>query len=142
MDHPSSPLTLLHDRIAGYGKENLEEMLHALAEGVRLVSEQDRLRIYLEDLTRGVLSCVYASGPLADEIRTVSFPIISREASVSSVFVSQFAAEFHLDTAAGPAFDRGFAERFAIGHSYRAGGDQSHVGHRRATFGAGAGAGD
>lgn len=95
MESLSSHLPLLRDQIVAYGKENLEEMLHLLAEGVRLVSGQDRIRIYLEDLTRGVLTCVHASGPLADEIREVSFPIISREASVSSVFVSQYATEFH-----------------------------------------------
>ncbi|BEH09578.1 MULTISPECIES: GPMC system transcriptional regulator [Geobacter] len=118
MESLSSHLPLLRDQIVAYGKENLEEMLHLLAEGVRLVSGQDRIRIYLEDLTRGVLTCVHASGPLADEIREVSFPIISREASVSSVFVSQYAAEFHYEPEGKHTFDRGFAERFAIGHSY------------------------
>lgn len=115
---PTPDLVLLRERIAGYGKENLEEMLHTLAEGVRLVSSQDRIRIYLEDLTRGVLSCVYASGPLAEEIRDVSFPIISREVAVSSVFVSQYAAEFRTDQSDASAFDNGFAERFAIGRSF------------------------
>ncbi|RNC73215.1 MAG: GAF domain-containing protein [Desulfuromonadales bacterium] len=118
MNDLNTQLNALRDRIAGFGKENLEEMLHALADGVRLVSEQDRLRIYLEDLTRGVLSCVYASGPLTDEIRQVSFPIISREISVSSVFASQYPAEFRHDSPGIGPFDSGFAERFAVGHSY------------------------
>ncbi|WP_298272770.1 GPMC system transcriptional regulator [Geobacter sp.] len=118
METPQPQLVACTERIAGYGKENLEEMLHALAEGVRLVTGQDRIRIYLEDLTRGVLACVYASGPLAGEIREVSFPIISRDATVSSVFVAQYATDLRHDPARGNTFDRGFAERFAIGTSY------------------------
>lgn len=117
MNTINAQLSHLRERVEGYGKENLEEMLYAVAEGVHLVSGQDRVRIYLEDLTSGVLSCVYASGPLADEIRSVSFPIISREATVSSVFVTQYPAEFRHSPASGSTFDNGFAERFAIGIS-------------------------
>ncbi|BDV43862.1 Fis family transcriptional regulator [Geotalea uraniireducens] len=114
----SSQLAALRERIAGYGKENLEEMLHAVAEGVRLVSGEERLRIYLEDLTRGVLSCVYASEPLAEAIREVSFPIISSDAVVSSVFVSQYAAEYRTTRDNPHRLDREFAQRFAIQSSY------------------------
>jgi len=62
----------LTDKIRTYDKENLDEMLFTAGEGVRLIAETDRVRIYLEDLTRGALSCVYASGPFADNLRPVA----------------------------------------------------------------------
>ena len=35
-------LTRLGDRIDSFGKENLDEMLHLVGEGARLVSSQER----------------------------------------------------------------------------------------------------
>lgn len=57
----------LRDKTKKYGKENLEEILFATAEGIRLISNRQRIRIYLEDLTGGVLSCVHVSGPWKKE---------------------------------------------------------------------------
>ena len=111
-------LARLLDRIAGFGKENLEEMLHSLAEGVKLVSGRDLVRVYLEDLTRGALSCAYASGPSAFEIREVTFPIVSPDAIVSAIFISRFPAEHNLADGESPSLDRMFAERFGIASSY------------------------
>ena len=82
-------LLALRDKIGTYGKENLEEILFVTAEGIRLVSDRQRIRIYLEDLTGGVLSCAHVSGPYADEIKGITFPIISRDALVSIVFATQ-----------------------------------------------------
>ena len=59
-------LARISDRIASFGKENLDEMLHMVGEGVRLISSVERVRIYLEDLTRGALSCAYSCGDFAD----------------------------------------------------------------------------
>ncbi len=67
-------VTNLRDKIRAYDKENLEEMLHAVAEGIRVLSGRDHVRIYLEDLTDGVLACAFASGRCAREWRAVSFP--------------------------------------------------------------------
>jgi len=111
-------LLKLSEKIAGFGKENLDEMLHTVAEGLRLVTEQERIRIYLEDLTKGALSCAYASGPFAGEIREATFPIISRDAIVSSVFVSQYPAEFRNAAKQNLSLDKGFAESFKIAASY------------------------
>jgi transcriptional regulator with GAF, ATPase, and Fis domain len=84
-----SNLLALRDKIGKYGKENLEEILFATAEAVRLVSARQRIRIYLEDLTGGVLSCAHVSGPYTDEIKKITFPIVSRDALVSIVFATQ-----------------------------------------------------
>jgi len=118
MENVTPQLVRILGRIAGYGKENLEEILHSLAEGVKLVSERERLRIYLEDLTRGALSCAYASGSFAAEIAEVTFPIVSPDAMVSAIFISRFPAEHNLADGETPALDRVFADRFGIVSSY------------------------
>jgi transcriptional regulator with GAF, ATPase, and Fis domain len=108
----------LQEKIAGFGKENLDEMLHIVAQGARLLTGSERIRIYLEDLTCGALSCAYASGPFAPEIVGLTFPIVSQDSMVSSIFISLFPAEY--DTADGevPFLDREFAARFGIACSY------------------------
>ena len=118
MESTNTKLDRLLERIGGFGKENLEEMLHGLAEGVRLAAGRERVRIYLEDLTRGALSCAYASGPKAAEIAEVTFPIVSPDAMVSAIFISRFPAEQTLADGESPALDRVFADRFGIASSY------------------------
>ena len=78
----------LTDKIRAYDKENLDEMLFTAGEGMRIIAGTERVRIYLEDLTRGALSCVYASGPFAAEIKEITFPIISRQSLVSRVLMT------------------------------------------------------
>jgi transcriptional regulator with GAF, ATPase, and Fis domain len=111
-------IMVLRTKVATYGKENQEELLYALAEGARLFSGSQRVRIYLEDLTRGALSCVHVSGEMAEEIREQSFPIISTETVVSSVFVSQYPVDFRNATAQTDSPDSRFAERFGFRASY------------------------
>ncbi|HEY6871346.1 MAG TPA: GPMC system transcriptional regulator [Geobacteraceae bacterium] len=118
MESIQAQLARLLDRVAGFGKENLEEMLHSLAEGVRLAAGRERVRIYLEDLTRGALSCAYACGPFAPEIAGVTFPIVSPDAMVSAIFISRFPAEHTLADGESPSLDRAFADRFGIASSY------------------------
>ena len=100
MNQLYSHISELRDKINNYGKENLEEMLFAAAEGIKLATGCERIRVYLEDLTRGALSCLYASGALSDEIKRITFPIISADALVSRAFVSQSSADIR-DTGAG-----------------------------------------
>jgi transcriptional regulator with GAF, ATPase, and Fis domain len=107
-------LTRISDKIASFGKENLDEMLHMVGEGVRLISSLERVRIYLEDLTRGALSCAYSCGDFADEIREETFPIISTEAAVSRAFVSQRIAQLSDPAQTGLPLDREFSGRFQI----------------------------
>jgi len=107
-------LTRLGDKLASFGKENLDEMLHLVGEGARLVSGQERVRVYLEDLTRGALSCAYACGRYADDLKGETFPIISAEAAVSRTFVTQEQAEVENPADTGLPLDREFCRRFRI----------------------------
>jgi transcriptional regulator with GAF, ATPase, and Fis domain len=86
-------LLKLQEKIVRYDKENLDEILFAIADGARLVSGRAQVRIYVEDLTGGTLSCVYASGPCADVIKGIPFPIVSHHALVSTVFATQSPVE-------------------------------------------------
>jgi hypothetical protein len=63
----------LIDKIRTYDKENLDEMLFAAGEGIRLIAGTERVRIYLEDLTR--LGTIRRRDPgvnLPDNLRSVS----------------------------------------------------------------------
>lgn len=111
-------LTQLTSRINLLGKENLEEMLHAAAEGVKLASGSSRLRIYLEDLTIGALSCVYATGPESSKLRELTYPIVSASLSISSVFANQQPTAFHNLASLDAELDCQIAERFAIAATY------------------------
>ncbi len=111
-------LAALRAKISGYGKENQGELLYALAEGARLLSGSERVRIYLEDLTRGALSCVHATGPRAADVRETCFPIVSTETIVSSVFVSQYPVDFKVTPEQRDSADALFARSFGFGASY------------------------
>jgi transcriptional regulator with GAF, ATPase, and Fis domain len=108
----------LQEKIEGFGKENLEEMLHAVANGARLITGRENIRIYLEDLTCGALSCAYASGSSMAEIMEATFPIVSADSMISRIFMSREPVEQDPSELDGPALDRAFAERFGIGHSF------------------------
>ncbi|RPI70585.1 MAG: hypothetical protein EHM38_05560, partial [Geobacteraceae bacterium] len=58
-------LDQLRLKINSYSKENLDDILHALLEAIALINRQGRCRLYLEDLTDGVLACAAANGPHA-----------------------------------------------------------------------------
>ncbi|NVN89145.1 MAG: sigma 54-interacting transcriptional regulator [Desulfuromonadales bacterium] len=111
-------LAPLRSKIVTYGKENQGELLYALTEGAQLLTGNERVRIYLEDLTRGALSCVHATGPLEKELREVTFPIISTETVVSSVFTSQYPTEFRASQGIESSTDNDFARRFGFCSSY------------------------
>ncbi|HBT82502.1 MAG: Fis family transcriptional regulator [Desulfuromonadales bacterium GWD2_61_12] len=107
-------LNALTAKIASYGKENLADILHVLVEAVTLIARQNRCRIYLEDLTGGVLTCAAASGLQAAAIREQAFPINAMDYLVSRVYITQ-EATFVEDVAAYPSpFARELAERFSI----------------------------
>ncbi|UFS72605.1 GPMC system transcriptional regulator [Geomonas sp. RF6] len=101
-------------RIASFGKENLDEMLHLVGEGARIISSLERVRIYLEDLTRGALSCAYSCGAFAAETKEITFPIISTEAAVSLTYKTQKVNIFHNPAQTGLPLDKDFSSRFEI----------------------------
>ncbi|MDD2856378.1 MAG: GAF domain-containing protein, partial [Desulfuromonadaceae bacterium] len=117
MQTPSS-LKEFQKAILSYGKENLGELLYALTEKAKQLSGCEQTRIYLEDLTRGALTCSHASGALGKELTETSFPIFSQTAVVSSVFVSQQPEDFKLSNADKNCVDREYALRFKFRSSY------------------------
>jgi len=104
--------------IAAYGKENLGELLYTLAENAKQLSGCEQIRIYLEDLTRGTLTCVHGTGPLGKELTETTFPIVSNETIVSSVFVRQLPLVFMFSGASKSSLDHEFALRFRFISSY------------------------
>ena len=58
----SQQIEELIDLIQDFGKENLEEILHKLLEGVQILADGGHCRIYLEDLTMGAITCAAATG--------------------------------------------------------------------------------
>ncbi|MDD5106111.1 MAG: GPMC system transcriptional regulator [Desulfuromonadaceae bacterium] len=107
-----------HAAIAPYGKENLGELLYALAENSMQLSGSEQVRIYLEDLTRGTLACVHATGPLAKELGETTFPIVSQDTHVSTVFSSQLPVDFRCAERGTKPADSDFASRFRFRSSY------------------------
>jgi len=107
-------LQSLRLKIDSYGKENQTELLYVLAEGVRLISGVELVRIYLEDLISGALTCAFANGPDGAELREVAFPIITQDAVVSRVFISQYPADFRSGDVTAGALDNAVAGRFAL----------------------------
>ncbi|MFH1028617.1 MAG: GAF domain-containing protein, partial [Pseudomonadota bacterium] len=108
----------LRVKISAYGKENQGELLYALAEGAQLISGCEQVRIYLEDLTRGALTCAHATGRRVEEIREASFAIGSTETVVSSVFMSQYPVDFRIASSQATSIDMELADRFGIRKSY------------------------
>lgn len=95
MEAIEKKLERLQQKVSSYGKENLTELLYVLAEGARLISGQDLVRIYLEDLIAGALVCGYANGPSAQKAQNLPFPIMAPDTLVSRCFVSQSPASFN-----------------------------------------------
>lgn len=108
----------LRVKISAYGKENQGELLYALAEGAQLISGCEQVRIYLEDLTRGALTCAHATGRRIEEIREASFAIGSTETVVSSVFMNQYPVDFRIASPQTTSIDMEMATRFGIRKSY------------------------
>ncbi|OGU14615.1 MAG: Fis family transcriptional regulator [Geobacteraceae bacterium GWC2_53_11] len=104
--------------IAAYGKENLGELLYALALNATQLSGCEQIRIYLEDLTRGTLACAHATGQLGKELTETSFPIFSHEMIVSTVFVSQQPRDFTLTGTDKNRLDFEYARRFKFRSSF------------------------
>ncbi len=114
MEQIQQTLDELREKIAAFGKENLEEMLHTLAGGITALAPSCTVRIYLEDLTRGALSCTYCTGPHQPVIREITFPINAGDILVSTVFVSQQPTELREAGKQLRDADLEFVSRFGI----------------------------
>ena len=114
----SAQLALLTNRINSFGKENLDDILHALAKAVHLVTGRSSCRVYLEDLTSGSLVCALATGRQAEAIRKQSFAINTIDCVVSQVYHSHEEQQLGDLKMADSELERQLAERFAIRASY------------------------
>ncbi|MDX9709850.1 MAG: GPMC system transcriptional regulator [Trichloromonas sp.] len=114
----AAQLSHLKGKIAGYGKENLEDILHVLLGAVTLITRQNRCRVYLEDLTGGILVCAAANGAQAQAVKGRSFPLNNTDYLVSRVYMTQQAVLVeNVAALAGPnALE--LAERFEIRACY------------------------
>jgi transcriptional regulator with GAF, ATPase, and Fis domain len=110
-----SQLAQISGKITTYGKENLDEMLHAVGSALLGVFDQERVRIYLEDLTSGALSCLFTAGPYGERLRLHPFPIISGDAAVSQVFASRQPLHVKDTSRQLRQGDLAFAEEFSLG---------------------------
>ena len=76
-------LQKLRRTLSSYEKENLSEILHLLATGLKGIYNCDSVRIYLEDLYEGMLICNYVTGQnLPDQHRITKY--ISPKESITS----------------------------------------------------------
>ncbi len=68
--------------IQEFGKENLEEILYKLIEGIQILAGEGNCRVYLEDLTVGALTC--AADTL--HLQNTSSPINNSDFLISQVY--------------------------------------------------------
>lgn len=90
-------------RIEGFGKENLEEILHLLTGAIQEITGRGHCRIYLEDLTEGALSCMGAVGGDVERVRQRTFAINDDNFLVSQVYQRQ--EEVSIENLAGSPED-------------------------------------
>ena len=100
-------------KIRSYSKENLADILHEIGEAVPLITNRSRFRLYLEDLTGGILSCVLATGRTRQNMRDYVFSLTDENYLVSRVYIEQRDAEF-TDRALLPPRARQLAESFGL----------------------------
>jgi transcriptional regulator with GAF, ATPase, and Fis domain len=100
-------------KINSQGKENLVDILHEIGEAVPLITLQSRFRLYLEDLTGGILSCVLAVGRPRQSVRDYVFSLTDENYLVSRVYIEQQDAEFE-DRELLPPQARQLAEDFGL----------------------------
>jgi hypothetical protein len=100
-------------KIRNHGKENLTDILHEIGEAVPLITGKSRFRLYLEDLTGGILSCVLTTGRSRQSVREYVFSLTDENYLVSRVYIEQQDAEFD-DRKRLPPQARRLAEDFGI----------------------------
>jgi transcriptional regulator with GAF, ATPase, and Fis domain len=106
-------LDQLRLKINSYSKENLDDILHALLEAIALINRQGRCRLYLEDLTDGVLACAAATGPHAAALRVTTFPLTNADDLEAHAYLTRTGNRID-DLALLPDGGTEFARRFEI----------------------------
>ncbi len=82
----SQPIEQIISSIQEFGKENLEEILHKLIEGIRVLAGGGHCRVYLEDLTIGALACAATTGGETFDIQNNSSPINNCDFLITQVY--------------------------------------------------------
>jgi len=79
-------LSKLSRTLSSYEKENLSEILHLLATGLKSTYRCDSVRIYLEDLYEGMLICHYVTGQNRPDQHRITKYISPKESIISKAF--------------------------------------------------------
>ncbi|MEE8206762.1 MAG: GAF domain-containing protein, partial [Nitrospinaceae bacterium] len=79
-------LSKLSRTLSSYEKENLSEILHWLATGLKSNYRCDAVRIYLEDLYEGMLICHYVTGQNRPDQHRITKYISPKESIASKAF--------------------------------------------------------
>ncbi|MCH8156360.1 MAG: sigma 54-interacting transcriptional regulator [Nitrospinae bacterium] len=79
-------LEILSQQVQRFGKENLSDILHYTAVGLKSVFGCHMVRIYLEDLHQGMLICQYVTGQKRPDERQITQFISPRDSITSQAF--------------------------------------------------------
>ncbi len=128
MDHTAQQqIDDIIDSLQELGKENLEEILHKLTEGVQFLVAGGRCRIYLEDLSMGSLVCTAATGSNSGSIGNSAFAINRSDLPVPRAYqqrqelaVNNLAADPDAQTQAANGSKNGNSYLIPIVHLSRA----------------------
>ena len=82
----TSTLSKLSRTLSSHEKENLSEILHLLATGLKSIYQCDSVRIYLEDLYEGMLICHYVTGQNRPDQHRITKYISPKESITSKAF--------------------------------------------------------
>ncbi|MEK6589042.1 MAG: GPMC system transcriptional regulator [Nitrospinota bacterium] len=110
----SKKLNELRGKLSSYGKENLYDILHFIGVGLEEIFGYNRCRIYLEDLTEGLLICVYARGEMKSELQGTSIFISPQTSVVSRAFVDRVSCSTWGDPEIRRVFNKELALKFNI----------------------------
>lgn len=89
MEKRLQQLNQLQHKIRSYGKENLHDILHFVTEGIELITGRPRSRIYLEDMTEGMLTCAHVRGEWEENIRGTSLLFDPKKSLISRAFIDK-----------------------------------------------------
>lgn len=102
------------EKIKGFGKENLHDILHFIGTGLEDVFGCSRCRIYLEDLTEGLLICVHARGEMESELRGTSIFISPHASVVARAFIDRMSYSTWKNPEVREMFNKELASKFNI----------------------------